>query len=431
MANSLFILSMMPNDLAASWLFEAAFVKNLVEFAATYWLHSTLFPGAAYPLTWSAKPNSHFIRERIWKLSATAGFATAVVQLATGLGFPLLAAPGPVIATGSFDKKPVADTVEPGLAADQANQDLTNSLKRVQNSLSTLGEELPRTLTESKLPQKKVAATSPESTIQNPDLQLTVTFLPPEGAASPIAASMNPDVSLGATKHTNTTVFFAEATADFEERAASGATSRLQTLMSWTLIGWFLSSLLYVAWLSLRFRWQMRHVSPAAPSHRRLLESICQSRGVKRSIRLLKSNDFEEPVAYGLFRPTILIPNHVEKRLNRDELAALLSHEPAQRRDPPAHRSTPARPARMIQSAAIPCEASGLGNACPLKTPDRTPAAIESIRRVHVYVGTAEVAKLPATLLPHWEFGCVSAIPGAILRRYSTIRKDKDRHRIM
>ena len=93
------------------------------------------------------------------------------------------------------------------------------------------------------------------------------------------------------------------------------------------VLGWFSISLVCLAWQSLRFRWQMRHVAQAAPSHRKLLDSICESRGIKHRVQLLKSDRFEAPVAYGLFQPTIIIPAQVEQRLNRDDLAALLSHE--------------------------------------------------------------------------------------------------------
>ncbi len=68
-------------------------VETLAAYAATYWLHSTLLLGAAWLLLRSAKPDSHFVRERIWKLAATAGLVTAAVHLATGLGVSLLAEP--------------------------------------------------------------------------------------------------------------------------------------------------------------------------------------------------------------------------------------------------------------------------------------------------------------------------------------------------
>ncbi|MFT5094647.1 MAG: hypothetical protein ACI93T_003487, partial [Porticoccaceae bacterium] len=86
-------------------------------------------------------------------------------------------------------------------------------------------------------------------------------------------------------------------------------------------------SLLWFVWQTLRFRWQMRHVRAASPSHRKLLDTVCESRGVTRKVRLLRSDQFVEPVAYGLLSWTILLPAQIEKRLNRDELTALLSHE--------------------------------------------------------------------------------------------------------
>ena len=71
----------------------------------------------------------------------------------------------------------------------------------------------------------------------------------------------------------------------------------------------------------------MRQISEAAPSHRQLLTSICRRRNIKRNVRLFNSNQFEEPVAFGIFRWTILLPAQVESRLNREELTALLFHE--------------------------------------------------------------------------------------------------------
>ena len=114
--------------------------------------------------------------------------------------------------------------------------------------------------------------------------------------------------------------------------AANSASNPIQRwhgtwILQLATLAWFALSLSYFGCQSLRFRWRMRHEVEAAPSHRKLLDGICERCGIRRRVRLLKSDSFEEPVAYGLFRWTIVVPAQVEKRLNRNELSALFSHE--------------------------------------------------------------------------------------------------------
>lgn len=60
---------------------------------------------------------------------------------------------------------------------------------------------------------------------------------------------------------------------------------------------------------------------------RRELEGLLQRKGIRRPIRLFVSSGFAEPVAYGVFRQTIIVPHGVERRLNREQIAGLLAHE--------------------------------------------------------------------------------------------------------
>lgn len=328
MASSLFILAAAADRFAASSLFEIPFVETLTSFAATYWLHSTLLLGAAWLLLRSGKPDSHFVRERIWKLAATAGLATAAVQLATGLGVSLFAeADSAPSITRRVSEGHVSESAESKLSPAEASQHLTTSLRLVQESMSHLGEGLPETLTEPKSPREDVATSSTSEAARPASIQSpAVTFLPLDDEAATTAGTTSSEVTLVGKGDSGFAVSAGEARVVSAE-PASATDSWRRTLACWTALGWFSLSLVYLAWQSLQFRWQMRHVSEAAPSHRRLLDSICEIHGLKRRVRLLKSDRFEEPVAYGLFRQTILIPSQVERRLNRDELAALLSHE--------------------------------------------------------------------------------------------------------
>jgi beta-lactamase regulating signal transducer with metallopeptidase domain len=319
----------------ASNLFNVS-VETLTAFAATYWFHSTLLLGAAWLLLRTAKPDSHFVRERIWKFAAVTGLTTAAVQLATGLGISVFAEPDDssesahvfvprIVNVGRSTE--TSNRTRSNLTHAEARQHLATSLQIVQDSLNDLGNGVPATLAASKLKDESTPSresTSPPTMGANdPRSVASVTFLPLSEEAPSPTQKLAADNSSG--------VVSLDATAvSVELRKSESASTQdrwLPKAASGLALTWLSLSVLYLTWQSLRFRWQMRHVSEAAPSHRKLLDSIRETRGVTRKVRLLKSDRFEEPVAYGLFRPTILIPAQVEKRLNRDELAALLSHE--------------------------------------------------------------------------------------------------------
>ncbi|MBC8291132.1 MAG: hypothetical protein H8E37_12525 [Planctomycetes bacterium] len=272
-------------------------LETVTSFAATYWLHSTLLLGAAWLLLCSAKPDSHFVRERIWKLAATAGFATAAVQLATGLGISLVTEPDSTpseqasrLVTRSVSEGLSRETSPSNLTPAEASRHLKTSLQIVQESLNELGEGLPATLAESKSQDEPAPRKSTVAPKIDPALLTSVTYLPLEEGVTlnPIPVETTESADVLEETVVPSTVPDAESTSA-DNRWFPGAVSAV-------VLAWFSLSLLYLAWQSLRFRWQMRHVSPAAPSHRKLLDSICGSRGVKRRVRLLNSDRFEEPV---------------------------------------------------------------------------------------------------------------------------------------
>lgn len=309
-------------------------LETVTSFAATYWLHSVLLLSSAWLLIRLTNPDSHFVRERIWKFAAVAGFATATVQLATGLGVSVFDETDPQESIPNFVPRIVnagrsAETVnltQSKLTHAEARQHLATSLQIVQDSLNDLGEGVPATLAASKLKNESAPSSEsssvPAESANDPGSVASVTFLP---LSEDVSSSRQEPAVDEATAVSPVATAISVESRKFDSTAMQDRW--LPKAASGLTLAWFSLSILYLAWQSLRFRWQMRHVSAAAPSHRKLLDSICESRGVKRRVKLLKSDRFEEPVAYGVFRPTILIPAQVEKRLNRDELAALLSHE--------------------------------------------------------------------------------------------------------
>jgi beta-lactamase regulating signal transducer with metallopeptidase domain len=332
MDSSLFVLA--TNDLISpvvslgdSWL-----VRALASFTVTYWLHSTVLLGAAWLLLRGLQPDSHFIQERVWKIAAVAGFATAAVQLQTGLGVSVM--PTSVVAdsTSTLGARGDADLTlrKSNQYGEQSQRHLRTSLAMVQESLAQLGEGLPETLTESKTHPRDLVSGKTNSIFSTPNAVATdavgdVTLLPDGDFDGAVAASdgMGQIVlpPLGVEPMLATDQRESKLIVEAKKSLFLGAA------VGWFVAIWFLASLLYLGWQSVRFRWQMRHVGTASASHRKLLDSICESRGVTRSVRLLRSEQFVEPVAYGLLKWTILLPAQIEKRLNRDELTALLSHE--------------------------------------------------------------------------------------------------------
>lgn len=329
MDNSLFILASSVAADAGISIVDGGFFRSVAAFAVTYWLHSTLLLAATWLLLRTLKPNSHFVRERVWKIAAMTGFVTAAAQLATGLGVPVLSTPA---STNSVSELSVDADAASGMRARtqdsaEASRHLATSLTMVQESLNQLGEGLPETLAESKSrPSETISSTGripAEGADRDASLAPSVTFLPidePLGLASD-AAGVGQRGGLSSVESgtlvSDVPGFALRATGD-------GVIGRA---FRWLVVSWFGVSLLFFLWQTLRFRWQMRHVRTASPSHRKLLDSVCESRGVTRKVRLLRSDQFVEPVAYGLLSWTILLPAQIEKRLNRDELTALLSHE--------------------------------------------------------------------------------------------------------
>lgn len=308
------------------------FVPGLTVFAVTYWLHSTVLLGAAWLLLRALQPDSHFIRERVWKMAAAAGFATAVVQLQTGLGISVMPTSGVADATSTLVASRDADStlqvLDPN--GEESQRHLTTSLVMVQETLAQLGGGLPETLTESKMRPRELVLSKARSIFSTSDAVVAdavedVTLLPGDDVDGIVPSTAGTGqlvlLPVGAAPE------LATDKAESEFVAGSKKNVFVDVFLGLLVATWFSASLLYFCWQSLRFRWQMRHVRAASRSHRKLLDSICESRGVTRRVRLLRSDQFVEPVAYGLFKWTILLPAQIEKRLNRDELTALLSHE--------------------------------------------------------------------------------------------------------
>jgi len=241
--------------MGGNFFFQQSFIENatgemLAAFAATYWLHSTLLLGSAWLLIRATRPDSHFVRERIWKFAAVAGLATAGIQLTTGLGLSLLTESE----TESSDSTPTITVtaerrpqpVDSEMAVEAARRNLSTSLQMVQDSLQKLGD-VPATLAESKAEAAADAITEPARPPADSNSASTltrVTFLPIDEVANP--ASDEEDA-----------IILVPVISPEVVNEPSSATNSSEEPFSWArgsgfiAASWFLLSLLFLTWQSL------------------------------------------------------------------------------------------------------------------------------------------------------------------------------------
>jgi hypothetical protein len=77
-----------------------------------------------------------------------------------------------------------------------------------------------------------------------------------------------------------------------------------------------------------RFRRRIRKFrSVEAGPVRDALTRVVRRTSLHRRVRLLEASDVNQPIAFGVWRWTIVVPRGIKTRLNRRELEALLAHE--------------------------------------------------------------------------------------------------------
>ena len=290
------------------------------SFLLTWWLHSTILISLAWLVVRLLKPSSHFVREQIWKTASLAGFATAGLQLALGTGFVFTGAA--VSESGSNQHDTSRQSTEPTPVESQAGVD--SALADARFTMLEILDELDK------------ASHVVNSTSASPDTPSQTTAV---DVSSPEAMwQVFPDEEAGPattltqdTKQSSTAVDAHSPDPDDTGRRITASSESsdqfVNNVVAVLAAAWMGASVLWLLLQAWQFRRQSNGSRAAAASHLNLLQQIAQRAGIRRQIRLLRSNRFNEPVAFGLFSWTILLPNDIEEKLNRDELQALLSHE--------------------------------------------------------------------------------------------------------
>lgn len=268
---------------------------DVLSFLATYVVHSTCLLAAVSVYFCCHRGASPALRSRLWKFGATAGFLTAPLSLYwSPLTFPTdfamappTSAPVTSVATAeeiSFDREFAEEAFLPSpeiFSTDEVAEPLQLPL-----------EEIMMTAEEIVVPVDPIAAE--EWREVEPFVEV----------ATEIAATV-PTPILPFTQSGNRLVII--------------------------LIAAGFCLLLGMARLLSQSFWVRRRFANCRPVHdgpaARELNKLLKQQRLTPKIRLLASPDYPEPVAFGLFRWHIVLPDRAAAELSREELRGLLAHE--------------------------------------------------------------------------------------------------------
>ncbi len=323
----------------------------------TYLAHSTLLLGTAWLICRRLVRRSHVLRERLWKLAAIGGLVTATLAVMGGWGFSVVAGTEATIADSADLRSSVIETMtlEPAVSSEAVSPedaDLLREAEQVAALLdeSTVSDSSDIALVESPigsrrtgnlarrvgLPGQAEVVIDAES---GPKLEHGFVFDSTQSAASMVASSVAHPEPVEDAKAV------AVGGLSFERRAGLPV---LRSMFSPVLpaigcgaIAWIVLGLLRV----LQREWALyrvlrRCVSLGAdapnigvqhdvPIALQLMTGLMRYKKSRwqRTPRLVVSPDVSEPMACGVWSPTIILPAGCEQRLSTDELRALLAHE--------------------------------------------------------------------------------------------------------
>lgn len=275
----------------------------------TYAVHSTLLLGAAWGLTHLLGERRLALQETVWKLALVGGIATATLQL--GLGVE------PLAGSWSLPVTPVA-AADRGAAVDAA--------LRPADRLEAQASSVTGT---------KVDAAGPRVVPRSAE--------PPGRGVTTAAAGGN---SLAATR----TAEGAPASGSAGAGLAAAADTTPAVAGSWldhaaglwplaTVGVWLAVALALVAGLGVayaRLYWRLRDRWPVTDGALPALFGRLTARAGRRRVRLSGSDSLPVPIAWGVVRPEVSLPEEAVSHLSPYHQESILAHELSHlvRRDP-------------------------------------------------------------------------------------------------
>jgi hypothetical protein len=296
---------------------------------------------------------SHALRERLWKLAAVGGLITATLAVSAGWGFSVVIGTEPeaAIAGSSESQSFVFKTtsLEPSVTNDVISAEDAELLREAESLAVLLVESAEPdssdiALLESPIESRRTGNLARRlGRIEQANVMIDAeasselehsSLLDPTQSAGSIPAS-----SLVKPEPTDNPKTATVDEASFERRAGlpvlRSMFSPLLPVIGWIAIAWIALGVLRV----LQREWALHRVlrrcillrAERTATHiaLQLLTDVISRKPSRwqRTPRLLISPDVSEPMACGVWSPTIILPVDCEQRLSADELRALLAHE--------------------------------------------------------------------------------------------------------
>ena len=250
-------------------------VEILGAWLLTYFVHSTLLIGTALTACYLMDKRPR-MQDTLLKLALVGGLITATVQV--GLGVAPLAGNVSVAAAPSVG-------VQPSHTSDAS---ATTAAKPV--------------------------ATAPVTSTANPRVEIVAR--PRPGAPATTHAPASAPIALAA-----------EAT-ESASTAPSGGSWIALVVIAWLAGVAVFAGLLLVSWVRLRRRLSGRRELADGPL-RYMLDNLLRDAEIRRRVRLTACADLEVPIAIGVFRREICVPERALTELSHEHHQSLLAHETA------------------------------------------------------------------------------------------------------
>jgi beta-lactamase regulating signal transducer with metallopeptidase domain len=309
----------MPTDLAS-------FIVLVATGTVTYLFHSTVSLGGAWLALRLSRAASPTLVDRTWKAAAILPLLTASLQGVAGLSRPVCEVPLVIKAitetslpVTSFDASLVRPSrVITSRFQSEAGQldDLTVASQPNETEI-TVDNVRPPSVESAKLRQHSQSIVAPHDDARITTLQLAIEH----------SAVQDTAIDRAPNEEART------ASVPIRTSENDGPTQSLESLDTALLItglalccGVFGILSLTAQTIRLARRLHGATVLSDGPAWQ-ALNRLLQRARLRRRVRLIASGADAEPVAFGLWHWTIVLPEGIETRMRHDELTALLAHE--------------------------------------------------------------------------------------------------------
>lgn len=284
-------------------------IITVLDMLTTYLLHSTLLLTIAALVAWCCRKQSHALTEWLWKSAAIIPLLTVPLQLVCGVGNSVFSPRW---------NEPLVELV----ILEQSNLPMpeilsVNDDKPTSVPLDTGSDPLKAEIEETSITPSSLVVPVVDSSIplhfENPATEQVVVTPVLDITATDVTLSV-PTAVPSVTKPTS---FVKPPSLPGFAKWLAGL---VVAMVAAGLLRFFISGR--------RFRHRIRKLRAVKSGHVfDTLSRVVQRASIRRRVRLLESDDVSEPIAFGMYHWTIVIPRNIETRLDRSELEALLAHE--------------------------------------------------------------------------------------------------------